>query len=86
MNQNPPVTGIRALARKVALAKAIKLSGSQAHEIWRALQLLVSNESLEGRPAAVVQLAMDFNPFPVTWKVIADKALEYEHLTGKQKP
>jgi len=45
----------------------------------------VSRESLVGRPAAVVELAMQFNPFPVTWRVIADKALEYEHLAVKQK-
>jgi hypothetical protein len=85
MDQTPQVTGIRALARKVALEQATKLSDSQAYEIWHALQLIVNNESLEGRPVAVVQLAMDFHAFPVTWKVIADKALEYEHLTSKQK-
>ena len=68
-----------------ALDKAVKLSRAQAHEVWRALQLLVNRESLVGRPAAVVELAMQFNPFPVTWRVIADKALEYEHLAVKQK-
>ena len=68
-----------------ALEKAVKLSRAQAHEVWYALQLIVGHESLVGRPAAVVELAMAFNPFPVTWKVIADKALEYEHLTVKQK-
>jgi len=68
-----------------ALEKAIKLSRAQAHEVWYALQLLVGHESLVGQPAAVVELAMEFNPFPITWKVIADKALEYEHLTVKQK-
>jgi len=67
-----------------ALAKAVKLSRAQAHEVWYALQLLVGHESLVGQPAAVVELAMEFNPFPITWKVIADKALEYEHLTVKQ--
>ena len=68
-----------------ALEKAVKLSRAQAHEVWYALQLLVGHESLVGQPAAVVELAMEFNPFPITWKVIADKALEYEHLTVKQK-
>ena len=68
-----------------ALAKAVKLSRAQAHEVWYALQLLVGHESLVGRPAAVVELAMEFNPYPITWKVIADKALEFEHLTVKQK-
>ena len=68
-----------------ALAKAVKLSRAQAHDVWSALQLLVGHESLVGRPAAVVKLAIEFNSFPLTWKVIADKALEYEHLTVKQK-
>jgi len=68
-----------------ALEKAIKLSRAQAHEVWSALQLLVGHESLVGRPAAVVKLAIEFNSFPITWKVIADKALEYEHLVIKQK-
>ena len=68
-----------------ALEKAIKLSRAQAHEVWYALQLLVSYESLVGQPAAVIELAMEFNSYPVTWKVIADKALEYEHFTVKQK-
>jgi hypothetical protein len=68
-----------------ALEKAVKLSRAQAHEVWQALQLLVSHERLIGRPAAVIELAMEFNPFPTTWKVIADKALEYEHFTLKHK-
>jgi hypothetical protein len=75
----------RASTFEDALEKAVKLSRAQAHEVWYALQLLVSHESLVGRPAAVIELAMEFNPFPITWKVIADKALEYEHFTVKQK-
>ena len=71
---------------EAALEKAVKLSRAQAHEVWQALQLLVSHEPLVGRPTAVVEMAMEFNPFPATWKVIADKALEYEHLSVKQKP
>ena len=69
---------------EVALEKAMKLSRSQAHEVWHALQLVVSNESLQGQSAAVLLLAMEFNPFPVTWRVIADKALEHEHF-GKNR-
>jgi len=80
MDENSPITDIGALARKVALEQAVNLSDSQAHEIWHALQLIDTNESLKGRPVAVVQLAMDFHAFPTTWRVIADKALEYEHL------
>ena len=69
-----------------ALHKAIKLHRSDAYEVWRALQLLVSNQSVEGQPVAAVNLAMEFNPFPATWKVIADKALEYEFFSVKRKP
>ena len=86
MTHQAPGSGIKALAKKIALGKATKLSRPQAYQIWRALQLLVSNASLEGQPAAVVQLAMDFDRFPVTWKVIANKAFEHEHLDSKQKP
>ena len=85
MDQNSPVTGLRALARKVALERAIKLSGPQAHEIWRAMRLLAINRSVEGLPGAVAQLAMDFNQFPVAWKVIAKKAFIYDRLAGKRK-
>jgi hypothetical protein len=66
---------------EIALEKAMKLPRSEAHEIWRVLQLLVSNESLVGQSAQVVLLAMEFNPFPVTWKVLAEKAFEHEHLS-----
>jgi hypothetical protein len=69
---------------EVTLEKAMKLSRPRAHEVWRALQLLVNNESLVGQSDEVVLLAMEFNPFPVTWRVIADKALEHEHF-GKDR-
>ena len=45
-----------------------------------ALQILVNNKS-RGTPVAAVQLAFYFHAFRVTWKIIADKAFEYEHLT-----
>ena len=63
-----------------ALHKAIRLPRAKAYEVWQALQLVVSHESVEGRPTAVVDLAIEFSSFPVTWKVIADKALEYQHF------
>jgi hypothetical protein len=85
MTQNPPVTEFRALATNVALQKATELSGPQAYEIWCAMPLVATNGSLKGLPAAVVQLAMDCNQFPVAWKVVEDKALVYERLTGKVK-
>ena len=85
MNQNPPVTGIRALARKRALEKVLELSGPQAHEIWRAMQLIATNGSLEGLPGTVVELAMDLNHFLEAWKVVAEKALAHERNTAKRK-
>ena len=83
MDENSPITGIGALARKVALEQAINLSDSQAHEIWHALQLIDTNEWLKGRPVAVVQLAMDFHAFPSTWKVIADKGTRAEGVGAR---
>ena len=78
MDQNPPVRNLRGLARKVALKKAADLSDQRAYEIWRAIKLSGTNESLEGLPDNIVQLALDFSHFPDAWKVIAKKALAYE--------
>ena len=85
MDQNPPVTDLRPLTREIALAKVFELSASQAHEIWYAMQLIAINGSLEGLPGPIVQLAMDLNHFLNAWKVVAEKALVHERLTGKQK-
>ena len=85
MDQNPPVTDLRPLTREIALAKVLELSASQAHEIWCAMQLIAINGSLEGLPGPIVQLAMDLNHFLNAWKVVAEKALVHERLTGKQK-
>ena len=56
MDQNPPVRNLRGLARKVALKKAIDLSDQRAYEIWRAIKLSGTKESLEGLPGAIVQV------------------------------
>ena len=85
MDKNPPVISTRALVRKLAIKKAAKLSGSRAYKIWQAMQLLSTNGSLANLSDAIVQLALDFNQAPAAWKVIADKALEYKHLTVDQK-
>ena len=85
MDQNPPVRNLRGLARKVALKKATDLSDHRAYEIWRAIKLSGTKESLEGLPGNIVQLAMDFSHFPAAWKVIANKALAYERKSGKRK-
>ena len=85
VDQNPPVRNPRGLARKVALKKAIDLSDQRAHEIWRAIKLSGTKESLEGLPGNIIQLAMDFRHFPDAWKVIATKALAYERKIGKRK-
>jgi hypothetical protein len=85
MDQNPPVTDLRPLTREIALAKVLELSASQAHEIWCAMQLIAINGSLERLPGPVVQLAMDLNHFLNAWKVVAEKALVHERLTGERK-
>ena len=85
MDQNPPVRNLRGLARKVALKKAMDLSDRRAYEIWRAMTLSGTKESLERLPGDIVELAMDFSHFPAAWKVIAGKALVYERKTGKRK-
>ena len=56
MDQNPPVRNLRGLARKVALKKATDLSDHRAYEIWRAIKLSGTKESLEGLPGAIVQV------------------------------
>jgi len=82
MDQNPPVTNLRALARNVT---ASEFSGSQAHEIWRAMQLIATNGSLKGLPESVIHLAMELNHFLNAWKVVTEKALAYERNTVKRK-
>jgi hypothetical protein len=85
MDQNPPITDLRPLTREIALAKVLELSASQAHEIWCAMQLIAINGSIEGLPGPVAQLAMDLNHFLNAWKVVSEKALVHERLTGKRK-
>ena len=85
MDQNHPIADLRPLAKEIALAKVAGLSAAQAHEIWHAMQLIAINESLQGLPGPVVQLAMELNHFLNAWKVVAEKALVHERLSGKQK-
>ena len=82
MDQNPTITDPRALTRNVA---ASELSGSQAYEIWRAMQLIATNGSLKGLPDSVIDLAMELNHFLNSWKVVTEKALAYERSTVKRK-
>jgi len=74
---------LRAAAANLALAKASKLSGRQAHEVWRVMQLITSNQSREGLPGAVVQAAMEFIHYPKAWKVVVTKAAIYQRLSRK---
>ena len=75
---------IRVSAAQTALAKAGKLSGRQAHEVWRVMQLITASQSREGLPGPVVQAAMDFIHFPKAWKVVATKALIYKRLSRRR--
>ena len=85
MDQNHPVADLRPLAKEIALVNVAGLSAAQAHEIWHAMQLIAINESLQGLPGSVVQLAMELNHFLNAWKVVAEKALVHERLSRKQK-
>ena len=82
MDQNPPITDLTAGARNFT---ALELSDSQAYEIWRAMQIIAANGSLKGLPDQVIHLAMELNHFLNAWKVVTEKALVHESLTGKRK-
>ena len=84
MDQNRLVTDLTPLTREIALAKVLELSASQAHEIWRAMQFIATNGSVERLPGPIVQLAMDLNNFLNVWKVISEKALVHERLSIKR--
>jgi len=49
------------------------------------MQLIAANESLEGLPRPVVQIAMELNYFLNAWKVVAEKAVLHERLIGKPR-
>ena len=83
MNNNSHVTGLRALVANVMLERAWELSDLQAVELWRLTQLINTGASLETLPRATLQLAMDFNRFPLARQVLEQKALAYAHTTDK---
>jgi hypothetical protein len=66
------------------LSNALKLSGREAHEVWRVIQLIPTNGPFDGVPGAVLQLAIRCKHFPEVWKVVAAKALVHVRLTGKR--
>ena len=73
----------RAMPANLALAKASKLSGRQAHEVWYVMQRITSNQSREGLSGPLIQSAMDFIHYPKAWKVIVTKAAIYQRLSRK---
>jgi hypothetical protein len=77
------VAGLLALVANVMLEKARELSGLQAFELWRLTQLINTGASLESLPRATLQLAMDFNRFPLARRVVEEKAIAYEQCTRK---
>ena len=83
MDNNSHATGILALVSNVMLEKARELSGQQAFELWRLTQLIDTGASLESLPRATLQLAMDFNRFPLARKVVEEKAFAYERATNE---
>jgi hypothetical protein len=83
MDNNSHVTGLRALVANVMLERARELSDLQAFEVWRLTQLIDAGASLKSVPPATLQMAMDFNRFPLARRVIEEKAIAYESATGK---
>ena len=85
MDSNPSVWSLRELVRKAALERAASLSGAQAHEIWRVMQMLDTGGPYAGLVGPVVELAMDFRQFPEASTLIAEKARAFECHTGGPK-
>jgi hypothetical protein len=85
MDSNPSVWSLRELVRKAALERAANLSGAEAHEIWRVMQLLATDGPYEALVGSVVELAMDFRQFPEASTLIAEKARAFESNTGEPK-
>ena len=86
MHSKSQVAGVLALVANVMLEKARELSGQQAFELWRLTQLINSGASLETLPRATLQLAMDFNRFPLARQSLEKKALAYESATKSVSP
>ena len=86
MDNKSQVAGLLALVANVMLEKARELSGLQAFELWRLTQLINTGASLESLPRATLQLAMDFNRFPLARQALEHKALAYESATKGVSP
>ena len=85
MDTNPTGWSLRELVRKAALERAANLSGAEAHEIWRVIQLLETGGRYEGLIGPAIDLAMDFRQFPEASTLIAEKARAFESDTGELK-
>ena len=83
MIEDPTIASLRAFRMEITLGKAINLSNLQAHETWRAMQLIAREGSVEGLPGNLIQTAMEFNRCPPAWKVVADKALGSRLITRR---
>jgi hypothetical protein len=64
-------------------SNARKLSGREAHEVWRVMQLIATDEPLDAVPGEALQFAMRCKHYPEVWKVVAAKALVYQRLARK---
>jgi len=76
---------VEVLARKLSLERANKLSGTQALEIWRVMQLIAIKGSLDEVPGPVLEAAMTFNKYPEARKLVSEKALVYEHSSDTRR-
>ena len=82
---NSQASGIRALAANIMFEAARELSGLQAFEVWRSMQLVETGAPLANVPRAVLQRAMDFNRFPLARELVEQKALAHERESERSE-
>jgi hypothetical protein len=65
---------------------ARELSGPQALEVWRSIQLIEIGAPLISVPRAALQKAMDFMRFPLARKLVEQKAIAFERIAPERTP
>ena len=81
---NSQASGIRALVANMMFEVARELSGLQAFEVWRSMQLVETGAPLAGVPRAVLQRAMYFNRYSLARKLVEQKALAHERAVSER--
>ena len=78
---NSSAPGLRALVENMMVETAREMSGPQALEVWRSMQLVESGGPLVSVSRAALQRVMDFNRFPLARKLVEQRALNYMRST-----